>query len=74
MGAGLALTPLAGRHFSLLTFGIPQVAMDIEPLVGMLRGAAVRHGPTHTYLGAVPIALATAVLAPWLCRPLLGQC
>ena len=47
--------------------------MDIEPLVGMLRGAAVLHGPTHTYLGAVPIALATAGLAPWLCRPLLRR-
>ena len=73
MGAGLALKAVAGRHFSVLTFGIAQVAMDIEPLVGMLRCAAVLHGPTHTYLGAVPIALATAVLAPWLCRPLLKR-
>lgn len=48
MGAGLALKAVAGRHFSVLTFGIAQVAMDIEPLVGMLRGAAVLHGPTHT--------------------------
>ena len=73
MGAGLALKAVAGRHFSVLTFGMAQVAMDIEPLVGMLRGAAVLHGPTHTYLGAVPIALATAVLAPWMCRPLLRR-
>lgn len=51
MGAGLALKAVAGRHFSVLTFGIAQVAMDIEPLVGMLRGAAVLHGPTHTYFG-----------------------
>ena len=63
MGAGLALKAMAGRHFSVLTFGMAQVAMDIEPLVGMLRGAALLHGPTHTYLGAVPIALATAALA-----------
>ena len=73
MGAGLALKAVAGRHFSVLTFGIAQVAMDTEPLVGMLRGAAVLNGPTHTYLGAVPIALATAALAPWLCRPLLRR-
>ena len=45
MGAGLALKAMAGRHFSVLTFGMAQVAMDIEPLVGMLRGAAVLHGP-----------------------------
>lgn len=63
MGAGLALKAVAGRHFSVLTFGIAQVAMDIEPLVGMLRGAAVLHGPTHTYLGAstaVASAMGTA--------------
>ena len=73
MGAGLALKAVAGRHFSVLTFGMAQVAMDIEPLVRMMRGAAVLHGPTHTYLGAVPIALATAALAPWLCHPLLRR-
>ncbi|WP_082615511.1 DUF4184 family protein [Acidovorax sp. Root267] len=73
MGAGLAAKALAGRHFSVLTFGIAQLAMDIEPLVGMLRGAPVLHGPTHTYLGAVPIACVTAALAPWLCRPLLRR-
>ena len=45
MGAGLALKAMAGRHFSVLTFGMAQAAMDLEPLVGMLRGAAVLHGP-----------------------------
>lgn len=54
MGAGLALKAVAGRHFSVLTFGIAQVAMDIEPLVGMLRGAAVLHGPTHTSWARCP--------------------
>ena len=42
MGAGLALKAVAGRHFSVLTFGIAQVAMDIEPLVGMLRDSQNR--------------------------------
>lgn len=73
MGVGLAAKAVAGRHFSVMTFGIAQVAMDIEPLIGMVRQSAVLHGPTHTYLGAVPIALAVAAVAPWLCRPLLAR-
>lgn len=73
MGVGLVAKAVAGRHFSVLTFGIAQVAMDIEPLVGMLRQSEVLHGPTHTYLGAVPIALVAAAVTPWLCGPLLAR-
>lgn len=73
MGPGLAVKALAGRHFSLLTFGIAQVAMDIEPLVGMLRGSAVLHGATHTYLAALIIGGGVALLAPALCRPILNR-
>lgn len=73
MGVGLAAKVVAERHFSVLTFSIAQVAMDIEPLVGMLRQSPVLHGPTHTYLGAVPIALVAAAVTPWLCRPLLTR-
>ena len=73
MGPGLAIKALAGPRFSLLTFGIAQVAMDIEPLVGMLRGTDVLHGPTHTYLAAPFIAVAAAVVSPWVCRPILRR-
>jgi hypothetical protein len=73
MGVGLAAKTVGGRHFSVLTFGIAQVAMDIEPLIGMLRQWPVLHGPTHTYLGAVPIALVAAAITPWLCGPLLRR-
>lgn len=73
MGAGLAAKALAGRHFSVLTFGIAQIAMDVEPLIGMLRDADVLHGPSHTYLGAIGMALVVALIAPWLCRPLLRR-
>jgi hypothetical protein len=31
MGPGLAIKALAGHRFSILTFGIAQVAMDVEP-------------------------------------------
>ena len=73
MGPGLAIKALAGHRFSLISFGIAQVAMDIEPLVGMLRGSPVLHGPTHTYLAALFIALMVAFVAPSLCRPILRR-
>ena len=57
MGPALAIKAVAGRHFSVLVFGIAQVAMDIEPLVGMIRGAEVLHGWSHSYVGATAIGL-----------------
>ncbi len=73
MGPGLAIKALAGRHFSVLTFGIAQVAMDIEPLVGMVRGSAVLHGPTHTYLAGLVIAAVVVLVSPLICRPILRR-
>lgn len=73
LGPGLAIKAVAGRHFSFLTFGLAQVAMDIEPLVGLVRGAERLHGPSHTYLAALGIAGAVALLTPWLGRPVLRR-
>jgi len=73
MGPGLALKAIAGERFSLLAFGVAQVAMDLEPLVGILSGADVLHGTSHTYLAAIPIGLLAAVITPVLCRPLLRR-
>jgi len=73
MGPGLAIKALAGGRFSVLTFGIAQVAMDIEPLVGMIRGSSVLHGPTHTYLAACFIAIVVAAVSPPICRPILRR-
>ena len=73
MGPGLAIKAVAGRHFSLLAFAVAQVAMDIEPLIGMIRGSAVLHGLTHTYLGATAIALVAAGITPLIGRPILRR-
>lgn len=73
MGPGLAIKAVAGRHFSILAFGIAQVAMDIEPLIGMIRGTDVLHGPTHTYLAALPIAVVVYFITPPLCQPILRR-
>jgi hypothetical protein len=73
MGPGLAIKALGGRRFSVLSFGIAQVAMDIEPLVGLVRGSNVLHGPTHNYLAALAIAVVVAFISPTICRPVLRR-
>jgi hypothetical protein len=55
MGPGVVLKAALGRHFSLTVFGCAQVAMDLEPLLRMLRGDLAPHGLSHTYFGAVVI-------------------
>jgi hypothetical protein len=64
MGPGLAIKALAGRHFSLLSFAIAQLAMDIGPLINLLRGVPVLHGPSHSYAAALIIAALVAILPP----------
>lgn len=73
MGAALIVKPGLDRNFSVITFGIAQVAMDIEPGIGMLTGAAVLHGPSHTVLGALVIACLVMLVAPWVCSLLLRR-
>ena len=73
MGPSLAIKALAGRHFSVLTFGIAQLAMDIEPLIGLIRGSEVLHGATHTYLAALGITAVVAVISPTICQPILRR-
>lgn len=73
MGAALIAKPGLKRNFSVITFGIAQVAMDIEPGIGMLTGADVLHGPTHTILGALVIAYLVMLIAPLVCNFLLSK-
>ena len=73
MGAALIAKPGLNRHFSVITFGLAQVAMDIEPGVGMLTDADVLHGPTHTVLGALVIASLVMLIAPSICSYLLKR-
>lgn len=62
MGAALALKPAMQARFSVLIFGVSQVAIDIEPLVRLLRGDAQVHGWSHSVVGAIAIGAASAVL------------
>jgi len=47
--------------FSLMVFGWTQIIMDIQPLVVMITGEGDLHGFTHTYVGAVLIAIFSAM-------------
>lgn len=71
MGPGLALKMLAGDRFSVLGFGFAQIAIDIEPLLGLIYGWDVLHGRTHSVLGATLIGLVVTAVTPVLARPLL---
>lgn len=71
MGPAIAVKAIAGRHFSLMLFGFSQVAMDIEPLVRIIRGDLVLHGYTHTYLGATLIAILSIFIGRPVCQRLL---
>lgn len=73
MGAALMLKPVTRKHFSLLTFGIAQLAMDIEPGIGMALEWSVLHGPIHTIPGALLIGGLVAWIAPSICNPILRR-
>jgi hypothetical protein len=73
MGAALFVKPGLNKRFSLITFGSAQIAMDIEPGIGMITGAEVLHGPSHTILGALVIALLVTLVAPGICNFLLRR-
>ena len=73
MGPGVVIKAVVGRYFSLMVFGLSQVAMDVEPLVRIIRGDAVLHGFTHTYLGATLIGLVSAVVGRPICQLFLNH-
>lgn len=73
MGAALIVKPALNRHLSVISFGIAQVAMDIEPGIRMLINSDVLHGPTHTFLGALIMACLVMLIAPGVCRLLLAK-
>jgi membrane-bound metal-dependent hydrolase YbcI (DUF457 family) len=62
LGPGAVLKAIGGRHFSFMVFGGSQVMMDIEPLVGIIRGSFILHGITHTLPGALVIGSVAGII------------
>lgn len=71
MGPALAVKALAGERFSILMFGLAQVAIDVEPGLGLVLGWDILHGWTHTYAGATAIGALVLVAARPLAQRLL---
>ena len=63
-GPGALVYAVAPRQVSFLAFCAANVAIDVEPLVWMLRGEPPLHRFAHSYVGACLVAL--LVVALWL--------
>ena len=73
MGPGLAIKAVAGRHVSLMLFGLSQVVIDLEPAIRIFSSDPSLHGFTHTYLGATLVAFVSVVLGRPVCQWLLDH-
>jgi hypothetical protein len=62
MGPGILIKSLLQGSFSLMVFGWTQIVMDIQPLIVLISGEGHLHGFTHTYVGAILIAIFAALL------------
>lgn len=69
----MLVKPAASTRFSVIAFGLAQIAMDIDPGIGMLRGAPELHGPSHTIIGAVFIAWLVYLITPWCSKWILNR-
>ncbi|WP_223164586.1 metal-dependent hydrolase [Massilia rubra] len=61
LGPGAAMKAIGGRHFSFMVFGGAQVLMDLEPLVRLIAGSSIVHGPTHSVPGALLVGAVAAL-------------
>ena len=66
MGPGILLKAILQSGFSLMGFGWTQIVMDIQPLIVMITGEGHLHGFTHTYVGAVLIAIFSGLTGKYL--------
>ena len=66
MGPGILIKAILQGSFSLMIFGWTQIVMDIQPLIVMITGEGHLHGFTHTYIGAVIIAIISALTGKYL--------
>ena len=60
-GPGLLIKGLIPGRFSLSTYALANVAMDVEPLYQLLHDDTQLHGASHTLIGAGLIGVGTAL-------------
>ena len=66
MGPGILIKAILQSSFSLMVFGWTQIVMDIQPLIVLISGEGHLHGFTHTYIGAILIAIFAALTGKYL--------
>ncbi|WP_394203667.1 hypothetical protein [Marinagarivorans algicola] len=66
MGPGIFIKALLQGSFSLMVFGWAQIVMDIQPLLVMLSGEGHLHGFSHTFVGAMLLAILAATTGKYL--------
>ena len=66
MGPGILIKGLLQGSFSLMVFGWTQIIMDIQPLMVMISGEGHLHGFSHTYVGAILLAIFSALTGKYL--------
>ena len=66
MGPGILIKALLQGSFSLMVFGWTQIVMDIQPLIVLVTGEGHLHGFTHTYAGAILLAMFSALTGKYL--------
>lgn len=62
MGPGMMVKAAMPRHFSIIVFGLAQIAIDVEALRYLVRGEYPLHRFWHTYLGATIAAVGLAIV------------
>ena len=66
MGPGILIKALLQSSFSLMFFGWAQIIMDIQPLFVLISGTGHLHGFSHTYIGAILLAVFAALSGKYL--------
>lgn len=66
MGPGILIKSLLHGSFSLMVFGWSQIIMDIQPLLVMITGEGHLHGFSHTYVGAILLAIFSTISGKYL--------
>lgn len=66
MGPGIVIKALLQGSFSLMVFGWAQIVMDIQPLIVLITGEGHLHGFSHTYVGAILLAIFSALSGKYL--------
>ncbi|GAA0817557.1 hypothetical protein GCM10009111_18940 [Colwellia asteriadis] len=66
MGTGILIKALLQGSFSLMVFGWSQIVMDIQPLWVLLHGHGHLHGFSHTFIGAILLAIVAGLTGKYL--------